>query len=75
MFSINDFDKKFEARRKKIKMIFITSFTLIILGIIVQIAFVYWGYNTIQNNGGVQKTLTDIVRTVKQIDKDSDLKQ
>jgi ABC-type transporter Mla maintaining outer membrane lipid asymmetry permease subunit MlaE len=75
MFSINDFDKKFEARRKKIKMFFITSFTLIILGIIVQIAFVYWGYNTIQNNGGVQKTLTDIVRTVKQIDKDSDLKQ
>ena len=75
MFSINDFDKKFEARRKKIKMVFITSFTLIFLGIIVQIAFVYWGYNTIQNNGGVQKTLTDIVRTVKQIDKDSDLKQ
>jgi ABC-type transporter Mla maintaining outer membrane lipid asymmetry permease subunit MlaE len=75
MFSINDFDKKFEARRKKIKMFFITSFTLIILGIIVQIAFVYWGYNTIQNNGGVQKTLTDIVRTVKQIDKDSDIKQ
>lgn len=75
MFSINDFDKKFEARRKKIKMFFITSFTLIFLGIIVQIAFVYWGYNTIQNNGGVQKTLTDIVRTVKQIDKDSDLKQ
>lgn len=56
-------------------MFFITSFTLIILGIIVQIAFVYWGYNAIQNNGGVQKTLTDIVRTVKQIDKDSDLKQ
>lgn len=75
MFSINDFDKKFEARRKKIKMVFITSFTLIFLGIIVQIAFVYWGYSTIQNNGGVQKTLTDIVRTVKQIDKDSDLKQ
>lgn len=75
MFSINDFDKKFEARRKKIKMFFITSFTLIFLGIIVQIAFVYWGYNTIQNNGGVQKTLTDIVRTVKQIDKDSDIKQ
>ena len=75
MFSINDFDKKFEARRKKIKMFFITSFTLIFLGIIVQIAFVYWGYSTIQNNGGVQKTLTDIVRTVKQIDKDSDIKQ
>lgn len=75
MFSINDFDKKFEARRKKIKMFFITSFTLIFLGIIVQIAFVYWGYNTIQNNGGVQKTLTDIVRTVKQIDRDSDIKQ
>ena len=75
MFSINDFDKKFEARRKKIKMFFITSFTLIILGIIVQIAFAYWGYNAIQNNGGVQKTLTDIVRTVKQIDKDSDIKQ
>lgn len=75
MFSSNDFDKKFEARRKKIKMFFIASFTMIILGIIVQIAFVYWGYSTIQNNGGVQKTLTDIVRTVKQIDKDSDIKQ
>ena len=75
MFSSNDFDKKIEARRKKIKMFFITSFTLIFLGIIVQIAFVYWGYSTIQNNGGVQKTLTDIVRTVKQIDRDSDIKQ
>lgn len=75
MFSSNDFDKKFEARRKKIKMFFITSFTMIILGIIVQMAFVYWGYSTIQNNGGVQKTLTDIVRTIKQIDKDSDIKQ
>lgn len=69
---LNDFDIKFEKRRKLIRNFTIGIAVVVFLGIGVQIWSVYYAFNKVEENGGVQKTLTDILRVVKQIDKDSD---
>lgn len=71
----DDFHKKFEERRRWIKRIFISILVLTLLAVAAQIGFMYYGYTKIEENGGVQKTLTDILRTVKQIDKDSEVQK
>lgn len=69
----DDFHKRFEERKRWIKRIFISILVLTLLAVFAQIGFIYYGYTKIEENGGVQKTLTDILRTVKQIDKESDI--
>ncbi len=72
--STNNFNAEFNNTKNKVKIIFrivLISIVLIFLG---YMGLGIWTYNTINDNGGVQKTITDIVRTVKQIDKDSDTK-
>lgn len=68
----NNFEKQFEERRKLFKRIFITMFLLVIVATFAQLGFIYYGYTKVEENGGFQKTATDILRVVKQIDKDSD---
>lgn len=67
-----DFEERFNKKRKLIKNVMITIATLTFLAVGAQLYFVYWGIKQVDENGGLQKTLTDIVRVVKQIDKDSD---
>lgn len=69
-----DFNKEFGKTRKKVRIIFAVVASVITLMFIGYIAVGFWTYNTVVDNGGVQKTATDIVRTIKQIDKDSDIK-
>lgn len=69
----DDFHKKFEERRRWIKRIFISILVLTLLAVFAQISFIYYGYTKIEENGGIQKTLVDLVRTAKQIDKESDI--
>lgn len=73
MFKDN-FEERFNKRRKLIKRFIIGISIFVILGIFVQIGAVYYGYTKIEENGGFQKTATDILRVVKQIDKDSESK-
>ena len=70
----NNFKDEFNKTKNKIKWGFRIIIGFMILTILGYIGIGMWTINSVNTNGGVQKTITDIVRTIKQIDKDSDVK-
>lgn len=70
----NNFNDEFNKTKNKIKWGFRIILGIMVVTIVGYISIGMWSVNSINENGGVQKTITDIVRTIKQIDKDSDTK-
>lgn len=69
-----NFNDEFNKTRNKVKWGFRIIIGFMFLTILGYIGIGLWTVNSVTENGGVQKTITDIVRTIKQIDKDSDTK-
>ena len=65
----NDFHSKFENKRKWIVRTIIAGFIIIITA---NVLTGWWVVNTVNEEGGVQATLTKLLKIAKQIDKDSD---
>ena len=65
----NDFHSKFENKRKWIVRTIIAGFIIIIAA---NVLTGWWVVNTVNEEGGVQATLTKLLKIAKQIDKDSD---
>lgn len=68
----SNFKTEFDKKRNKIRNFVIAIFVIVIGIIILQFGAIYYGFTKVEENGGFQKTATDILRTIKQIDKDSD---
>lgn len=69
-----NFEEERQRTRKKIMKIFWIIVTVMVVMVVGHIAAGYWIYNQVQDNGGVKETLVDVVKTIKQIDKESDVK-
>lgn len=70
-----NFEEERAKTKKKIKIIFISI--LVFGGLIIcgHVAAGYWLYNQVEANGGVKETLVDVVKTIKQIDKESNIEK
>ena len=66
-----NFEEERAKTKKKIKFIFWSIIVAGALVITTQVGFGIWVYDKIQDNGGVKETLVDVVKTMKQIDKES----
>ena len=65
-----DFNTKFNNMRKWIIRAIVAGFIIIIIG--ANVLTGWWVVNTVNEEGGVQATLTKLLKIAKQIDKDSD---
>ena len=66
-----NFEEERAKTKKKIKFIFWSIIVAGALIITAHVGFGIWVYDKIQDNGGVKETLVDVVKTMKQIDKES----
>ena len=66
-----NFEEERAKTKKKIKFIFWSIIVAGVLIITAHVGFGLWAYGKIQDNGGVKETLVDVVKTIKQIDKES----
>lgn len=66
-----NFEKERAKTKKKIKFIFWSIIVAGVLVITLHVCFGIWAYDKIQENGGVKETLVDVIKTMKQIDKES----
>lgn len=70
----NDFDKDFERKRKIFKRFFIGIVVVIVLITGAQLGMLYFGYNKIEENGGIRATLVDLLREANKIQKEAEVK-
>lgn len=66
-----NFEEERAKTKKKIKFIFWSIIVAGVLVIATHVCFGIWAYDKIQENGGVKETLVDVIKTMKQIDKES----
>lgn len=71
----NDFDKEFERKNgKRTKRFFIGIVVVIVLITGAQLGMLYFGYNKIEENGGIRATLVDLLREANKIQKEAEVK-
>ena len=70
----NEFEEKFNNKKKLIRRFFIGISTFIILAICVQIGAVYYGVTKIQESGGVHNVAVSILKEINSIAKEAEVK-